>query len=102
MRCFTLHVTRSLRSFAPVLRRQSRWCECAYWHRQRELMIRSALLNAGYKVSRSHASAGSIKTNAPTSFVYDVMREYIKTTPVRMDKIPDGNPARTLLAKEQT
>lgn len=61
--------------------------------------ISSALLNAGYKVSRSHASSGSVKTNAPRSFIYDIIREYIKTHPVRMDKIPENSKARPLIAK---
>ncbi|GHJ86737.1 hypothetical protein NliqN6_3139 [Naganishia liquefaciens] len=62
----------------------------------------SALLNAGYSVSRSHAAAGSIKTDAPMSFVHDVIREFIKTHPVRRDKISDGSPVLKLLDKPQT
>lgn len=61
-----------------------------------------ALLNAGYKVSRSHASGGSIKTNAPREFIFDIMRQFVKENPVRLDKIPKGNPAHVLLSKEQT
>lgn len=61
----------------------------------------SALLNAGYTVSRSHAMAGSIKTNAPRSFVHDVVREWIKEHPVAMKNVKDGSPAKVLLAKEQ-
>ncbi|WVQ99259.1 N2,N2-dimethylguanosine tRNA methyltransferase [Kwoniella sp. CBS 9459] len=64
--------------------------------------VLSALLNAGYKVSRSHALAGAVKTDAPRSFIYDILREDIKTNPVRMDKIPEGSPARVLLAKPMT
>jgi tRNA (guanine26-N2/guanine27-N2)-dimethyltransferase len=62
----------------------------------------SALLNAGYSVSRSHAAAGSIKTDAPMSFVHDVIREFIKTHPVRRDKISDGSPVLKMLDKAQT
>ncbi|KAH9282980.1 tRNA (guanine(26)-N(2))-dimethyltransferase [Echinococcus granulosus] len=36
-------------------------------------LIRSALLNAGYRVSFSHAALSSIKTDAPMSFIWDVM-----------------------------
>ncbi|KAJ8291482.1 tRNA (guanine(26)-N(2))-dimethyltransferase [Rhodotorula toruloides] len=61
----------------------------------------SALLNAGYTVSRSHAMAGSIKTNAPRSFVHDVVREWIKEHPVAMKNVKEGSPAKVLLAKEQ-
>ncbi|KAK4685606.1 tRNA (guanine26-N2/guanine27-N2)-dimethyltransferase, partial [Tremellales sp. Uapishka_1] len=62
----------------------------------------SALLNAGYKVSRSHAIPGSIKTDAPRSFIYDIVRETIKTSPVRMDKIAQGSPCRNLISKKMT
>nr|CDS31677.1 N2N2 dimethylguanosine tRNA methyltransferase [Hymenolepis microstoma] len=36
-------------------------------------LLRSAFLNAGYRVSFSHAAQSSIKTDAPVSFVWDVI-----------------------------
>ncbi|SPO36332.1 related to N2,N2-dimethylguanosine tRNA methyltransferase [Pseudozyma flocculosa] len=60
----------------------------------------SALVSAGHDVSRSHASAGSIKTSATRAQVYDVIRAWIKSNPVRMDKIKESDPANRLLAKE--
>ena len=38
--------------------------------------FRSAILNAGYQVSLSHVCTKSIKTNAPGSVVWDVMRHW--------------------------
>jgi tRNA (guanine26-N2/guanine27-N2)-dimethyltransferase len=64
--------------------------------------VLSALLNGGYKVSRSHAAPGSIKTNAPCSFIYDIVREHVKENPVRMDKIPEKSPSRYALLKPMT
>lgn len=64
--------------------------------------LSSALLNANYTVSRSHAQAGSIKTDAPRVFVHDIIREWIKTNPVKMSNVKDGSPAKVLLGKEQT
>ena len=64
--------------------------------------VLSALLNGGYKISRSHASPGSIKTNAPCSFMYDIVREHVKENPVRMDKIPEKSPSRFALSKPMT
>ncbi|KAG8808708.1 RNA methyltransferase tRNA(m5U54)methyltransferase [Serendipita sp. 399] len=61
----------------------------------------SALLNSGYSVSRSHAVSGSIKTTAPRSFINDVMREWIKEHPVKMENISEGHVARRLLLKPQ-
>jgi len=60
----------------------------------------SALLHAGHKVSRSHALPGSLKTSATRSDVHDIFRSWIKTHPVRMDKISDTSPTHQLLAKE--
>ena len=42
---------------------------------------------------------GSIKTNAPRVFLYDLFRAWIKDNPVTMSNIKEGSPARTLLAK---
>ncbi|RKP07000.1 N2,N2-dimethylguanosine tRNA methyltransferase [Thamnocephalis sphaerospora] len=60
----------------------------------------SALLNLGYKVSGSHAARGSLKTNAPTSVVWDVMRTWIKSHPVVEKNIKPTAPAARLLAVE--
>lgn len=60
----------------------------------------SALLNGGYKISRSHAFAGSLKTNAPRSFIHEVMRAWVKMHPVKMQNIKEGQVAHRLLAKE--
>lgn len=61
---------------------------------------RSALLNAGYRVSRSHASPGSLKTTAPREAIHDVFRAWAQRHPVRMDRISETAPAAKLLSKE--
>lgn len=63
---------------------------------------RSALLNASYLVSRSHASAGSIKTNAPPEFIHDIMRKWVETHPVKIENVAKGSPAIKLLEKKMT
>lgn len=65
-------------------------------------VFRSALLNAGYNVSRSHAAGGSFKTDAPLSVLHDVFRGWIKINPVKMEKIKSGSPAAALNTKEPT
>ncbi|KAH8927078.1 N2,N2-dimethylguanosine tRNA methyltransferase [Atractiella rhizophila] len=65
--------------------------------------VTSALLHAGYAVSRSHALPGSLKTNAPVSFINDVWRFWIKDSePVNMSNIKETSPARQLLLKPIT
>lgn len=59
----------------------------------------SALLNAGYEVSISHCATNSLKTNAPASFIWDIMRTWVETNPVSK-KYQDGNsPASVILSK---
>lgn len=64
------------------------------------LAYSSALLNAGHKVSRSHASAGSLKTTASRQEIHDVFRAWARRHPVRMDRISETSPAAKLLSKE--
>ncbi|KAK9464492.1 tRNA methyltransferase [Lipomyces arxii] len=63
--------------------------------------LTSALLNAGYAVSPTHAAPGAIKTTAPWEVVWDVLREWIKTNPVKLENIKQGSPAHTLLLKTE-
>ncbi|KAI9509622.1 N2 N2-dimethylguanosine tRNA methyltransferase [Russula earlei] len=62
--------------------------------------IASALLHAGHQVSRSHAAPGSLKTTATRRDLHDVYRCWVKTHPVKVEKIPPNSPARVLLQKE--
>ncbi|KAK7203841.1 N2,N2-dimethylguanosine tRNA methyltransferase [Myxozyma melibiosi] len=61
----------------------------------------SALLNAGYKVSPTHAAPGAIKTDAGWDIVYDVMREFIKEHPVTESNIKQGSPATKILERRE-
>ncbi|KAH9856963.1 N2,N2-dimethylguanosine tRNA methyltransferase [Lenzites betulinus] len=60
----------------------------------------SALLHAGHKVSRSHACAGSLKTSAKYADIHDIFRSWVKTHPVKMEKVAENSPTRQLLSKE--
>ena len=44
-----------------------------------EEMMRGALRHLGYRATRSHCKAGSIKTDAPWSVIWEIMREYVRT-----------------------
>jgi tRNA (guanine26-N2/guanine27-N2)-dimethyltransferase len=64
---------------------------------QKEFM--AALHNAGYQVSGYHKEPSAIKTNAPNSVVWDVLRQWVKKHPPA--KTPaEGTPAALILAKE--
>lgn len=66
------------------------------------LKMRSAILNAGYRVSYSHASKCSIKTDAPASVIWDIMRCWAKLNPVNPNRVLEGTPLKAILAKEPT
>ena len=60
--------------------------------------IRSAIINAGYRVSGSHANPLALKTDAPPQVVWDIIRSWIKLHPV---KDPEPNSyAAAILGKE--
>lgn len=61
---------------------------------------RSALLNAGHKISRSHACPGSLKTTASRRVIHDIFRSWIKLNPVKIENISENSPARRLLSQE--
>ncbi|KAL7414373.1 N2,N2-dimethylguanosine tRNA methyltransferase [Mrakia frigida] len=65
--------------------------------------IASAILHGGYDVSRSHAASGSLKTDAPLSFVYDIFRTYIRDkAPVKLENVSKASPSYSLITKEIT
>ncbi|XP_076546981.1 tRNA (guanine(26)-N(2))-dimethyltransferase [Osmia lignaria lignaria] len=63
------------------------------------LVFRSALLNAGFNVSYSHACKTSIKTDAPNSVIWDIVRAWEKRNPVTPNRLPDNSPGKWILKK---
>ncbi|KAJ9052153.1 RNA methyltransferase tRNA(m5U54)methyltransferase, variant 3 [Entomophthora muscae] len=64
------------------------------------LTLASAFINLGYKVSSSHCTAGSLKTDAPPEAIWDVMRHWVKNNPVKIENFPEGAPGLPILAAE--
>ncbi|XP_062891947.1 tRNA (guanine(26)-N(2))-dimethyltransferase [Mobula hypostoma] len=64
------------------------------------LQMRSALLHAGYRVSLSHACKNAVKTDAPHSVIWDIMRSWAKIHPVKLEKLSESSPAFRILSKE--
>ena len=54
------------------------------------VLLRSALLNAGYRQSYSHACKTSLKTDAPPEVVWDVFRAWCAKNAVDTDRLKDG------------
>lgn len=66
-------------------------------HTPSMLMFRSALLNAGYNVSYSHANKISIKTNAPNEVIWDIVRAWEKEHPIKREKLATDSPGLNIL-----
>ncbi|XP_063539847.1 tRNA (guanine(26)-N(2))-dimethyltransferase [Cydia strobilella] len=66
------------------------------------LVMRSAILNGGYKVSYSHASKMSIKTNAPAQYVWDIIRTWEKSHPIKPTKLEADPVTKHLLSQPIT
>ncbi|XP_056442114.1 tRNA (guanine(26)-N(2))-dimethyltransferase [Gadus chalcogrammus] len=64
------------------------------------LQFRSALLHAKHRVSLSHACKNAIKTDAPPSVIWDIMRSWEKANPVKREKLSETSPAFKILSKE--
>jgi tRNA (guanine26-N2/guanine27-N2)-dimethyltransferase len=60
--------------------------------------LRGALIGMGYRVTRSHIKAGSMKTDAPWSVIWHVFREWIRQrAPIKEENIKPGSVAYRLL-----
>ncbi|KAM9688755.1 tRNA (guanine(26)-N(2))-dimethyltransferase isoform 1-T2 [Trichechus inunguis] len=64
------------------------------------LQLRSALLHAGFRVSLSHACKNAVKTDAPSSVLWDIMRCWEKECPVKRERLSDTTPAFRILSVE--
>lgn len=62
--------------------------------------FRSALLHANYRVSFSHACKQSLKTDAPSEVLWDILRNWEKLHPVKRDRFLNGTPLKAILEKE--
>uniref|UniRef100_A0A034WK11 tRNA (guanine(26)-N(2))-dimethyltransferase n=1 Tax=Bactrocera dorsalis TaxID=27457 RepID=A0A034WK11_BACDO len=63
------------------------------------LKFRSALLHAGYRVSFSHASKNSIKTDAPATVLWDILRCWAKRHPVKAERMVEGTALKAILER---
>ncbi|XP_038146571.1 tRNA (guanine(26)-N(2))-dimethyltransferase [Cyprinodon tularosa] len=64
------------------------------------LQFRSALLHAGHRVSLSHACKNGVKTDAPPGVIWDIMRCWEKSNPVKREKLSQTSPAFKILSTE--
>ena len=85
----------------PFYYSQDRLCALVKVGSGKMTSFRSALLNAGYKVSLSHACRLALKTNAPNDFIWGMMRAWEKLNPVKKDKLDKGSVALKILENDK-
>ena len=64
--------------------------------------MQAAVVNAGYRVSQSHDDPQALKTDAPPSVVWDIMRCWIEKHPVHEARIDPHSPGTKILSKKPT
>lgn len=64
------------------------------------MQIRSAILHAGYEVSFAHSCKNSLKTNAPNTVIWDIIRAWVAKRPVNSKRLVEGSPAAVILARQ--
>nr|OQO25889.1 hypothetical protein B0A51_06154 [Rachicladosporium sp. CCFEE 5018] len=58
-----------------------------------EAAIKGALRHMGYRATRSHCKPGSVKTEAPWSVIWEVMREWVRQkSPLKEGSLREGMP----------
>nr|CAD7397168.1 unnamed protein product [Timema poppensis] len=84
----------------PLYYTMDRLCSIVRCQTMSILSVRSAVLNAGYRVSYSHANRMSIKTDAPMYVLWDIIRYWESQNPIKMER--RQNVSEAILSKKQT
>ena len=65
-----------------------------------EDQLRGAIRSLGYLVTRSHCKAGSFKTNAPWSALWEIMREWVRQiAPIKEGAVNQASPGWKILQR---
>mmetsp|Transcript_1658 Transcript_1658/g.5783 ORF Transcript_1658/g.5783 Transcript_1658/m.5783 type:complete len:636 (+) Transcript_1658:36-1943(+) len=55
-----------------------------------KFVFRSALINAGYNISKTHTDANAVKTNAPQQVIFDIMRAFADKNRSKKKPLQEG------------
>ncbi|VDP16387.1 unnamed protein product [Soboliphyme baturini] len=65
-----------------------------------QLVLRSAILNSGFRVSVSHAYANSVKTDMPNAELWDVFRCWANKESANSKHLPESSPGHVIMSRE--
>ncbi|KAL8828862.1 MAG: hypothetical protein Q9170_006417 [Blastenia crenularia] len=78
----------------------SRTLHCS---RPSDAAFRGALIGLGYRTTRSHTEAGSIRTDAPWHVIWEIMREWVRQKhPIKEGAITKGMAGWEILRKDRS
>ncbi|KAI4193156.1 MAG: hypothetical protein LQ346_004000 [Caloplaca aetnensis] len=78
----------------------SRTLRCS---RPSDAQWRGALIGLGYRTTRSHTEAGSIRTDAPWTVIWEIMREWIRQKhPIKEGAVTKGMAGWEILQKDRS
>lgn len=83
----------------PLYYELARLCNITKQSQGKVTLYLSALLNAGYRVSLTHANKHGIKTDAPNTFIWAMMRAWARKEG-RKSNLNDGSPGKTIMEKK--
>ena len=87
---------------APLFIHPPSLCKALHCTSPPDAALRGALLGLGYRVSRSHTKAGSIKTDASWSVIWEVMREWTRQkAPVKEGVVTKGTAGWGLMKRDR-
>jgi len=66
----------------------------------KEIQLRSALMALGYQISSSHCEPNSIKTDAPSKILWDILRCWHKLHPAKLDESKQTTVSYKILSRE--
>lgn len=67
-----------------------------------ENMLRGALRHLGYKSTRSHTKPASIRTNAPWSVIWEIMREWVRQrSPIKEGALTEGTAGAGIMRRSR-
>lgn len=61
--------------------------------------VRGALVGLGYKVAQSHCKPSSLKTDAPQSVMWEVMKKWVEQKPVKEGSLKENSAGFRILQK---
>ncbi|EDN11182.1 conserved hypothetical protein [Histoplasma mississippiense (nom. inval.)] len=77
-------------------------CKVVHTQTISEDCLRGALHHLGYRSSRSHTKAGSVRTDAPWSVIWEIVREWVRQKcPVKEGKIREGTAGMGIMGRKR-